>query len=194
MNLNTGNFCIDSCCNLPCFNWKMRRTDVWVMLFYFSALSKSLISLFLFPSLIDASLKEVVERQFLCSGVYWPQSTLLKKHQEESCGEHHRLYTSVSNKNEQHHTETCPKCWWQRKSDRKVSYFWGFLVVVFVAGFVLFFPLVFSLFGVFFLFCSQESLVTSSLPLLRVYCSTLGITCSHVFYGIFDSTTIVLPS
>lgn len=98
MNLNMANFCIHSCCNLPFFNWKMTRTDVWVMLFYFSVLSKSLISLF--PSLIDASLKEVVERQFLCSGVYWPQSTLLKKHQEESCGEHHRLYTSVSSKSE----------------------------------------------------------------------------------------------
>lgn len=187
MNLNMSNFCIHSCCNLPFLNWKMTRTDVWVMLFYFSVLSKSLISLF--PSLIDASLKEVVERQFLCSGEYWPQRTLLKKHQEESCGEHHRLYTSVSNKNEQHHIESCPKCWWYRKSVRKVSCFWVFLLLLLV---LLFFFLWFSV--CLFSFCSQESLVTSSFPMLRVYCSTLGITQSHVFCGIFDFTITVFHS
>lgn len=43
--------------------------------FIFLFCLKSLISLFLSPSFIDASLKEVVERQFLCSGVHWPGST-----------------------------------------------------------------------------------------------------------------------
>lgn len=70
-----SNFCIHSCFNFLCFNWKMRRTYGWVMLFFFLFCLKSLISLFLSPSFIDALLKEVVERQFLCSGVHWPGST-----------------------------------------------------------------------------------------------------------------------
>ena len=56
----------------------------------------------------------------------------------------------------------------------KVSCFWVFfVVVVVVAGFVLWLG--------FGFFCNQENLVASPLPLLRVYCSALGITCNHVF-------------
>lgn len=70
----------------------------------------------------------------------------------------------------------------------------GVFWLLFLLLVLFFFSFGFQFVWVFFLFCSQESLVTSSLPLLRVYCSTLGITCSHVFYGIFDSTIIVLHS
>lgn len=70
----------------------------------------------------------------------------------------------------------------------------GFFIVIVVAGFVLyFFPFGFQ-FVWYFSFCSQESLVTSSLPLLRVYCNTLEITHSHVFYSIFDFTINVFHS
>lgn len=54
---------------VPTGKWQALMVGSWCFIFLFCL--KSLISPFLSPSLIDASLKEVVERQFLSSGIYW---------------------------------------------------------------------------------------------------------------------------